>query len=146
MRDYQDDIRYTAALIEYTARKTKNKRSFVAEKMGTEGIRKCFHFADVNHCLPMEQVADETIEQYCIPNGSFDPESNAKHPPSYIGIGKNYANIVIGIETDPEKYPDELYKVLTSKISEWMTDYRSAFYYSPTDYMLYEYKALLPNA
>lgn len=145
MRDYQDDIRYTAALIEYTARKTKNKRSYIAEKLGTEGIRSCFCFADVNHCLSMEQVADEIIEQYNIPNGSFDPESNTERPPSYIGIGKNYANIVVGSEADPEKYPDELYKVLTSKISEWMTDYRSAFYYSPADYLLYEYQALFSN-
>lgn len=149
MKNHKNDIYYTASLLEFLARRTKNRRADLARMLGKEGISALYHYADVNHCLPFEQVADELIETYSISEGTYFPEAIFRMPgaaaPSPRQIGKSYANLVCDIQADPEQYPATLYDVLCSKISEWMTDYRSAFYYSPRDYLLYRWE-LLKNA
>lgn len=149
MKDTRNDIYYTASLLEFLARRTKNRRADIAEVLGIDGIASIYQYADVNHCLPFEQVADELIEAYHIPQGNYFPEAlfqktNAT-PPKHTQIGKAYANLVCDIQPDPKQYPSTLYDIFRSKISEWMTDYRSAFYYSPRDYILYRWE-LLQNA
>ena len=144
--DPQNDIYYTASLLEYLCRKTKNRRADVAWSLSVKGIDCVYEFAAVNHCLSFEQVADELIETYHIPQGDYDPEQyfidRGTKTPSATCIGKSYASFFCDIQPDPQKYPQALYNILCSKISEWMTDYYSAFYYSPKDYILYRYKLL----
>lgn len=142
MANYQNDIFYTASLLEYLARKTKNTRKTIAEKIGIDGIREIFRYADVNHCLSFEQVSDELIEQYQIDTGDFAPEEEISSPPDFLAIGQNYANIVVDSEEDPNKYPETLYEVFCSKVAEWMTLYDNAFFYSPRDYLALEFNAL----
>ena len=50
---------YVCALIEFTARKTRNKRGVIVRAMGEEGVKKELYDAEVNHCLSFEQVSDE---------------------------------------------------------------------------------------
>lgn len=57
----QNDLFYVCSLIEYVARKTKNKRKVIVEKLGAGGVRKQLYDAEVNHCLSFEQVSDELI-------------------------------------------------------------------------------------
>ncbi len=146
MKNHKNDIYYTASLLEFLARRTKNRRSDLARKLGKSGIDSIYQYADVNHCLPFEQVADELIETYHISEGTYFPEAifqeTGSTSPSPTQIGKSYANLVCDIQANPEQYPATLYDVLCSRISEWMTDYRSAFYYSPRDYILYRWELL----
>lgn len=146
MKNHRNDIYYTASLLEYVARRTKNRRSDIARFLGKEGIAFIDRYADINHCLPFEQVSDELIETYRISEGTYYPEALFQNeestPPKHTQIGKAYANLVCDIQPDPEQYPSALYDVLCSRISEWMTDYRSAFYYSPRDYILYRWELL----
>ena len=58
----RNDIYYTASLLEYLSRKTKNRRADVARLLGVKGIAGVYEFAEVNHCLSFDQVADELIE------------------------------------------------------------------------------------
>ena len=71
--------------------------------------------------------------------GDYSPESTASKVPSASDIGKVYMRLVEDAQPDPTKYAEELYCILKSKISEWMTVYHSAFYYSPRDYVLQSY-------
>ena len=81
----RNDLFYVCSLIEYTARKTTNRRRVVAEALGEEGIKKQLLDAGVNHCLSFEQVSDELIEQYHIPTGDFDTITGCKYSiPSYL--------------------------------------------------------------
>ena len=57
-----EDIMYAAAILEKVARETKNTRKVIAEYVGISNINHLAEYADVNHCLPMEQVAAEIIE------------------------------------------------------------------------------------
>ena len=75
----KDDLFYVCSLIEYTARKTKNHRGKIVECLGNEGIKKQLHDARVNHCLSFEQVSDELIETYSIPEGDFDTISGCRY-------------------------------------------------------------------
>ncbi len=143
-RDHEDSIRYyTASLL---ARRTKNRRADLARLLGVEGIASIYRYADVNHCLSFDQVADELTAAYHIPEGTYYPEAlfqtTGTTAPKHTQIGKAYANLVCDIQPDPDRYPAALYAILCSKISEWMTDYRSAFYYSPRDYILYRWELL----
>ena len=104
-----------------------------------------FAHAEVNHCLPFSQVAEELIQDYSIPTGTFAPEDCAERIPSACEIGKVYMRLVEDAQSDFRKYPEELAAVFHSKISEWMTEYESAFYYSPRDYVLDCYREVKNN-
>ena len=139
----RDNIFYTASILEYVARATKNKRADIAKKVGEDGIREIYEFADVSHCLPFAQVSAELIKKHGIEEGAYFPESSVDRPPSPTAIGKVYARLVEDAQSDPDEYPAELFRVLTSLISEWLTNYKSAFFYSPRDYIFYSYRDLI---
>ncbi len=140
-----NDIHYAATIIEYISRATKNRPADTVKSIGLDGISKLYEFADVNHCLPFEQVSDETVEQYHIPQGNFtaaEDKSPITVVPSATAIGKSYARLIKAIEPNTEHYPQRLFEILSSKFSDWMSNYRSSFCCSFTDYLLEEYREL----
>lgn len=138
----ENDIFYTATVLEQTARTTGNTRAHIAEKVGIEGMRNIYRMADVNHCLPLNQVAEEIISTHNIQQGNFHPEKHIVQVPKATAIGKVYARLVKDTQADASKYPESLFDIMKSKVSEWMTDYRSAYYYSTRDYILQSYQNL----
>ena len=138
-KDYKDDIRYTASLVEAISRLSHNSVYDVVQMIGLEGLQLIDRHASVNHCLPFEQVANEIIAKYRVPIGSYNNESESETCPSYTGIGMSYADVVIQVEDNPEKYPERLLDVMKSKVSAWMHNYKSAFWFSPPDYKAYAY-------
>ena len=90
-----NDIYYTACLIEFIGRRTKNSRKTVVQQIGREGFLQLISLSDVNHCLTFEQVSDELIEDYQIVEGTFDTVSECKYTvPSVTRIGRVYARLV----------------------------------------------------
>ncbi len=84
----KNDLFYVCSLIEYIARQTNNKRGVITEALGRRGVEKQLFDAEVNHCLSFEQVSDEVIEQYKIPEGNFDTITECKYTiPSFQDIG-----------------------------------------------------------
>lgn len=57
--DEKNNFFYVCSMIEYTARRTKNHRRVIVEKLQKKGIEKQLYDAQVNHCLSYEQVSDE---------------------------------------------------------------------------------------
>ena len=45
-----NDLFYLCGLIDYIARKTKNKRSYVVNRLGKKRLEKIYDLADVYHC------------------------------------------------------------------------------------------------
>ena len=137
----RNDYFYICSLIEYIARKTKNKRGVIVQKLGKEGVEKQLYDAEVNHCLSFEQVSDELIEQYKIPEGDFDTITNCKYTiPSFMDIGKLYS-IMIEHCAEPGKEVDELIKIFSSFISEKISDFKTDIYYQNPSYLECSYKA-----
>ena len=141
----KNDIYFTASLLEFTARATHNRIRDIARCVGLEGIKSIYRFAHISHCLSFEENRDELIERYGICEGVFyisNTKPEGITAPRFLSIGKSYADLVYELENDPAKYPETLFKLLDSELSVRMEDYRSALFYSPTDYQLMVYQSL----
>lgn len=131
----KNDFFYVCSLIEYIARQTKNRRGTVVNALGKNGIEKQLYDAEVNHSLSFEQVSDELIERYKIPEGDFDTITECKYAiPSFMDIGKLYS-IIIEDCAEPGKEVDELIKVFCSFISDKISDFHTDIYYQNPNYL-----------
>lgn len=139
----QNDLFYTCSLIEFIARKTKNLRSVVVNKLGKENVEKIYELADVYHCDDMEYVSDEFIEKTQIKEGFFDNISECKYTiPSYWDIGKVYKRLILKVsEVEKISIIDALFCVYNSFVSEKIDDYNSSVYYENPSYIYECYKA-----
>lgn len=137
----RDDYFYVCSLIEFTARKTQNKRGVITQALGQKGVEKQLYDASVSHCLSFEQVSDEIIERYGIIKGSFDTITGCKYTiPSFQDIGKLYS-IMIEDCAEPGKEVDELMKIFSSFISDKISDFKSDVYYQNPSYLECSYEA-----
>ncbi|MCI8924412.1 MAG: hypothetical protein HFI45_10555 [Lachnospiraceae bacterium] len=137
----RNDFFYVCSLIEYIARQTKNRRRVIVEALGKEGIEKQLYDAEVNHCLSFEQVSDEVIERYKIPEGDFDTITECRYEvPSFMDIGKLYS-ILIEDCAEPEREVDELIKIFSSFISDKISDFQTDIYYQNPSYLECSYRA-----
>lgn len=131
-----NDLFYTCSLIEYIARKTKNTKKVVVEKLGKSNIEKIYELAEVYHCENIDKVSDEFIQKADIREGTYDNISNCKYDvPTYWDIGKVYKRLIIMVCKDEKKYIDTLIEVLTSWIIEKIDDYNSSMYYENPSYI-----------
>lgn len=136
-----NDVYYTASLIEYVGRKTSNHRSDIVKNLDIEGIQLLLDAAPENHCLPMEQVADELIEDYEIQNGTFDSVQACKFSvPSATRIGKIYARLVESLVGSENQYAEKLFEVFTSPFSDAVSDFNSSLFFAPADEIAFYYE------
>jgi len=63
-----NDLFYVCSLVEYIARKTKNTKEFIVNKIGKTKIQKIYDLADVYHSEDIEKISDELIEEFEIQN------------------------------------------------------------------------------
>lgn len=137
----KNDFFYVCSLIEYIARQTKNKRRVIVEALGREGIEKQLYDAEINHCLPFEQVSDELISQYKITNGDFDTITDCKYAvPSFMDIGKLYSIMIEDCAGSGEEV-EELINIFSSFISDEISDFQTDVYYQNPSYLECSYRA-----
>ena len=136
----KDNIFYVCSLIEFIARETRNYRRDVVSRFTREEIEHELEVADVNHCLSFEQVSDELIEQYNIPEGDFDTVSECRYMvPSVTAIGRVYQQLVLS-EAGIEHAAQGILDVFSSFISDAISDFNSNVYYSSPDYLRCSYE------
>lgn len=136
----KDDLFYVCSLIEFTARKTKNKRGVIIDALGKGGIQKQLSDASVNHCLSFEQVSDEIIEEYKIPEGNFDTITDSKYSiPGVQAIGKVYRQLILDTAEKGQEV-NGLINVFKSFISDEISDFSTNVYYSNPSYLKYSYE------
>lgn len=75
----ENDLFFTCSLIEYIARKTKNKRADVVNTLGDATISKIYELADVYHSDNIDRVSDDFIAEANISTGTFDNISATKY-------------------------------------------------------------------
>lgn len=132
----KDDLFFTCSLIEYIARKTKNTKKVVVEKLGKERIKKIYDLAEVYHSENIEKVSDEFISEAKIENGNYDIIVNCKYRiPTYFEIGKVYRSLILNINNREDEYVDTLITVLSSWIIEKIDNYNSSMYYENPSYI-----------
>ena len=134
-----DDLFFLCTIIEYVARQTHNHVRDIVNKLSDDDIVHQLRVASVNHCLPMEQICDEWIEDYNISEGSFDNVSSCRYAvPSVTAIGRVYQRLILDVMK--ENVIETLRKVYNSFISDEISDYNSSFYYSNPDYLKCSYE------
>ena len=139
----QNDLFFVCGLVEYIARKTRNKRDVVVNAIGKEGIRHIYDYADVYHCENIDRLNDEFIAEYHIPEGKYDNLSKAKYRiPTHWEIGKVYKRLIIDVATATNSdYIDTLMAVFNSWIVEEIDNYNSSMFYESPSYLFESYKA-----
>lgn len=136
----KNDLFYVCCLIEFIGRKTKNRRSIIVQILGKEELSRQLDIAEVNHCLSFEQVSDEIIEYFNIPEGDYDTVGLCKYNiPSVQAIGKVYQRLIISIISEQDNLEGILLKVFSSFISDEISDFNSSVYYSNPDYLKCSY-------
>ncbi|MCR1840970.1 hypothetical protein [Murimonas intestini] len=136
-----NDLFFTCSLIEYIARKTKNRRSDVVNALGKASIEKIYNLADIYHSDNIERVSDDFIQSARIQHGTFDNVARAKYAvPSYWDIGKVYKRLILGIASEKKMDVIEaLFAAYNSFISDKIDDYNSSFYYDAPQNILNSY-------
>lgn len=136
----RNDYFYVCSLIEYIGRETKNHRRDVVLAIGESGMDKLLYDAEVDHCLSFEQVCDEVVEYYKIPQGQFDTITDCKYTvPSFLDIGKLYS-IMIEDCAKPGEELQEMMKIFTSFISDAISDFSTDLYYQNPSYLEWSYR------
>ena len=141
-RSKDNDLFYTCGLIDYIARKTKNVRADVVNKLGKERLEKIYDLADVYHCDNMDRVSEDFIEEARIANGDFDNVGQCRYSiPSHWDIGKVYKRLIKQVaENENINVIDALIKVYNSFISLKIDDYNSSVYYENPSYIYESYR------
>ena len=143
-RESQEDnnLFFTCSLIEYIARKTKNIRSEVVNKLGKDRINKIYELADVYHCDNIDAVSEDFINDANIVPGKFDNIAICVYAvPSYWDIGKVYKRLIKMVAKEEKiEIVDALIEVYNSFISFKIDDYNSSVYYENPNYIFECYK------
>ena len=141
-RSKDNDLFYTCGLIDYIARKTKNVRADVVNKLGKERLEKIYDLADVYHCDNMDRVSEDFIEEAGIVDGDFDNVGQCRYSiPSHWDIGKVYKRLIKQVaENENINVIDALIKVYNSFISLKIDDYNSSVYYENPSYIYESYR------
>lgn len=136
-----NDLFFTCSLIDYIARKTKNKRSAVVDFLGKKNIMKIYDLADVYHSDNIERVSDDFIASSGITQGNFDNITVAKYAiPSHWDIGKVYKRLILGIAKEQNMdIIDALFAAYHSFVSDKIEDFNSSFYYDAPQNILNAY-------
>lgn len=116
----ENDLFFTYSLIDYIARKTKNKRADVVNKMGKTLFAKVYDLADIYHSDNIERVSDDFINLANITEGNFDSISNVKYSiPSHWDIGKVYKRLIVAISKEKNiGFIDALFLAYNSFVSD----------------------------
>lgn len=133
-----NDLFFTCSLIDYIARKTKNKRVYVVNKLGKKRLGKIYDLADVYHSDNIERVSDDFIKEAEIEEGNFDNVKECSYAiPSHWDIGKVYKRLIkMAAQIEGCEVIEALWKVYHSFISEKIDDYNSSMYYENPSYLL----------
>ena len=133
----ENDLFFTCSLIDYIARKTKNTRATVVEKLGRDRLEKIYDLADVYHCDNIDRVSDDFIQEAGIPTGTFDNVAECRYAiPTHWDIGKVYKRLIKQVAANEQiDVIDALMKVYRSFISPKIDDYNSRVYYENPSYI-----------
>ena len=127
----ENDLFFTCSLIDYIARRTKNRRTDIVDALGRASVEKIYELADIYHSDNIDTVSDQFIVKAAISDGTFDNVSDALYAvPSHWDMGKVYKRLILGISREMNlSVIDALFEAYHSFVSDKLDDYNSSFYY-----------------
>lgn len=132
----ENNLFFVCSLVEYIARKTKNTKKHIIERLEKENIKKIYDLAEVYHSENIEKISDELIHKCNIEDGDYDIISKSKYKiPSFWELGRIYQRLIIMVNKNDNEYIDTLVEVLSSWIIEKLDNYNSSMYYENPSYI-----------
>ena len=133
-----NNLFFTCSLIEYIARKTRNRRKDVVSALDKKNISKIYDLADIYHSDNINRVSDDFINAAEIQEGTFDNVAKCQYSiPSHWDIGKVYKRLIKSVsEYEKIDVIDALMNVYKYFLSDKIDDYNSSMYYENPSYLL----------
>lgn len=138
-----NDLFFACSVIEYIGRETKNRRVDVVRQLGEKEIERLIDLADVLHCEPIENTAEDLIEKRGITAGGFDNVGECKYNlPTVFDIAKVYKRLIVSI-AEIQKLPPTaaLFAAYSSPIGAKIDDYNCSMYFENPQYIYESYIA-----
>ena len=134
---------FLCSLIEYIARRTRNRRIDVIDRVGDDVLRKILDLADIYHSDNIERVAADFIDEANIQQGEFDNVASCRYAvPSFWDIGRVYQRLVLAVAADRgESVVEALRRVYSSFMADKIDDYNSSVYYDSPEHQFADFKA-----
>lgn len=130
----KSNLFFVCSLIEEIGRQLKQPRSMVVKLLGKRVIRQLLRDADILHCEPLPKVAEDYIEKYKLPVGSYDNVGAARYAvPDAWTIGKVYARLAEDVTE--EDLASAVVRVYSKWTDKYLSDYNLPIYYQPRDYI-----------
>lgn len=134
-----NNLFYTCSLIEYMARKTKNRRQDIVQML-QEDLQRIYKYADVFHCEPIEKIADDFIQKDRISDGEYDNLAKCRYTiPDYWDIGEVFARLIEDCY-ESECVMEGLKEVYASWLADKILNFNSDLYYQSREYIALCYK------
>ena len=137
-----NDLLFLGAYIEYISRATKNEQLKVIDTIGYDNLKHIFLYADVNHCLSMEQHLIEFKENYTLSNGTYDTSELVKglliESPSVAQ--SMFARMIELMGIKYEDAFDKWWELHHSWIAKYLLDFNDIVYFQPTYALVECYK------
>jgi len=135
-----NDLFFVCSVIEHIGRQTKNRRADVVAALGKDVISHYLELADIYHCEPIENIAEDLIEKRGITAGGFDNTAGEFNIPTVFDIAKVYKRLIVDVIKNTGSSPtDTLIAVYTSWISDKICDYGCSMYYENPEYIHLSY-------
>ncbi|MDR0908912.1 MAG: hypothetical protein LBM77_04015 [Spirochaetaceae bacterium] len=136
-----NNLFYLCSLIEYIARKTKQRKSAVVIALGKTELTHIYDLADVYHCENIDKISDELIHKHNIEEGCFDNVAACLYTvPSFWDIGKVYTRLIVAVASR-QQLPliEALIQVYNSWVCARIDDYNASTYYNSPSYLQESY-------
>lgn len=137
-----NNVFFACGLVDYIARKTKNRRVDVVHALGHDRLANIVELADVYHSENIDEVSDRFIRQAGIVAGEFDNVAEARYAvPSHWDIGKVYKRLVLMIAKDEGvDVVEAAMRAYRSPVSALIDDYNGSFFYESPQAIFAAYK------
>lgn len=100
--------------------------------------------AEVNHCGAPEMYYKELIQAYDLESGTYDIKRYLTEDdklPDDRYMGSIYARLIIDlVERREEKLLSVFMEVFSSDLPKCLNDFRMAYYFMPSNQLLWEYE------
>lgn len=126
----RNDLFYLCSLLESISRNTGLSKKEIIQIIGEKQLRHLYNVASVNHSLPIEQVTQEVIDDFNIPQNNLIKIKN----PSIWELGNVYQRLIEDV-SNQTKWFEKMIEVYNSWICYYIDDYKKPIYCQPRSYI-----------
>ena len=129
----KDNVFFFCYLVELLMRHTLNSKPEIIKHMSRDYVLNILENEECYHVLPKERLICEQVEELKILKGRFNPVDKALYRvPPVTAMARLYAKLIFMMDGD---VVDNIFKVFSSDICNFIDDYNSSLYYENPEYI-----------